>query len=438
MADAPLTQAETDCILKPLARFPLVALAVSGGPDSLALLHLSADFARRHGLPLPVALTVDHALRPNARAEAETVARVAHGMEVPHSILTWRHGHVDAAVQARARVARYDLMAAYCTAHDIPALVTAHHLDDQAETFLMRLMRGSGLDGLAAIPEKGCWAGVTLLRPLLEIPKGRLMATAEAAGLPFIADPSNEDPRFERVRLRGAMAALSEMGFEVNAIARSARRLRRARAALEAAADAFLDAHADRSPAGYASIDLRALLSAPEEVALRVLARVIGAVGGLSEPVRLAKLESLLAGLQAAPDKAQTLGRCQIVPASDRLAVYREIRNAGLPRAELRPGERLLWDNRFQVELDQVALQPVTVEALGRDGIDTLGLPSGVPRLAAYALPVCRLSNGRLVLPRFLSDFPTDFSQGDGNGPAPLSRHEATVDCRVRFLWGLT
>ncbi|MDJ0513318.1 MAG: tRNA lysidine(34) synthetase TilS [Methyloceanibacter sp.] len=438
MTDVPVTQAETDRILKSLARFRRVALAVSGGPDSLVLLYLGADFARRHGLAMPVALTVDHALRPGSRAEAETVARVARAIGVPHSILTWRHGPVDAAVQARARRARYDLMAAYCTAHDVPTLVTAHHLDDQAETFLMRLKRGSGLDGLAAIPEEGRWAGLTLLRPLLEIPKSRLMATAEALGLPFISDPSNEDPRFERVRLRGAMAALSEMGLEVDAIALSARRLRRARAALEAAADAFLDAHTDRSPAGYASVDLPALLAAPEEVALRALARVIGAVGGLSEPVRLAKLETLLAGLQVEPDEAQTLGRCQIVRARDRLAVYREIRNAGLPRAELRPGERLLWDNRFQVELGQDALQPVTVEALGKDGIETIGLPSNVPRLAACALPVCRLGDGRLVLPDFLSDLSPDFSQGTATGPAPLSRHEATVDCRARFLWGLS
>ncbi len=137
------------------------------------------------------------------------VERVADRLGVPHAILTWRHGAVDAGLQARARAARYDLMAAYCTAHGIPALATAHHLDDQAETFLMRLKRGSGLDGLAAIPEEGRWAGLTLLRPLLDIPKVRLVATAEAAGL-FVADPSNDDARPERGHLRGAMAALAE------------------------------------------------------------------------------------------------------------------------------------------------------------------------------------------------------------------------------------
>ena len=430
MTAIPLTEAETGRYLAPLSRFSRVALAVSGGPDSLALLHLSADFARRHGLPMPVALTVDHDLRPGSKAEAETVARVADALGVPHAILTWRHGPVDAGVQARAREARYDLMAACCTAHDIPALMTAHHLDDQAETFLMRLKRGSGLDGLAAIPEEGRWAGLTLLRPLLEVSKARLIATAEAVGLPFVADPSNEDPRFERVRLRRAMAVLSEIGLEPDAIALSARRLRRARAALEAAADAFLGSHSICSPAGYASVDLPALLAAPEEVALRALARLIGAVGGSSAPVRLAKLETLLEALRSEPDKAQTLGRCHMVPARDRLAVFREVRKAGLPRAQLQPGERLLWDNRFRVELGQGESKPVTVEALGEAGIETVRLPYDVPRLAACALPVCRLADGRLLLP--------DFGQGAAPMHAPWSRHEAGFDCRASFLWGMS
>jgi tRNA(Ile)-lysidine synthase len=432
MTAKPLTEAETDRFLAPLARYRRVALAVSGGPDSLALLHLSVDFARRRGLPMPVALTVDHDLRTGSRAEADTVARVAAGLGEPHAILTWRHEAVDAGVQARARAARYRLMASYCTAQDIPALVTAHHLDDQAETFLMRLKRGSGLDGLAAIPEEGNWAGLTLLRPLLEVSKAQLVATAEAAGLPFVIDPSNEDVRFERVRLRGAMAALAEIGLEPNVIALSARRLRRARLALEAGVDAFLEAECDRSPAGYASVSLPALLSAPEEVGLRALARLIAAVGGSGEPVRLAKLEALFEALRAHPDTAQTLGGCQLVPSRGRLAVCREIRKAGLPREALKPGERLLWDNRFRLELGAGEAEAVTVEALGEGGIAALlqgdGTALPVPRLAACTLPVCRRGDGRLVLP--------DFGQGASALPAPSSRHEAAFDCRAIFLWG--
>lgn len=427
----PLSEIEVDVLLAPLARHAQVAVAVSGGPDSLALLALAAAWAHRHERHAPHALTVDHGLRAESRAEAELVALVAARLGLPHAILTWRHGPVDAGLQARARAARYDLMAAYCTARGIPALATAHHLDDQAETFLMRLKRGSGLDGLAAIPEEGSWAGLTLLRPLLDIPKDRLVATAEAAGLPFVADPSNDDARFERGRLRGAIAALAELGLEPGAIALSARRLRRARVAIEASVDAFLGRHGERSPAGYASVQLPDLLAAPQEVGLRTLARLIGTVGGLSEPVRLAKLEALYDALGTEPGKVQTLGRCRIVPSQGRLSVFREVRKTGLPRAELRPGERTLWDNRFRLELGARETEPVTVRALGEDGIETFTKDGGavlaVPRVAACALPVCRRAGGQLYLP--------DFGQGAFPFEAPSSRHEGRLDCRATFLW---
>lgn len=427
----PLSETEADALLAPLARHGQVAVAVSGGPDSLALLALAAAWARRHGRPAPHALTVDHGLREASRAEADLVGQVAAGLGVPHAILTWRHGPVDAGLQARARAARYDLMAAYCAAHGISALVTAHHLDDQAETFLMRLKRGSGLDGLAAIPDEGAWAGLTLLRPLLEIPKDRLVATADAARLPFVRDPSNADPRFERGRLRGSMAALSELGLQPEAIALSARRLRRARAAVEAGVDSFMAQHGERSPAGYASVALPGLLEAPEEIGLRTLARLISTIGGLCEPVRLAKLEAVYRELQADPSKGQTLGRCRIVPSRGRLAVFREVRKAGLPQLALRPGERGLWDNRFRVELDGAARAPVTIRALGEDGIDALTLGGerslAVPRLAACALPVCRQDDGRLLLP--------DFGQGPLPFAAPSSRHEGGLECKATFLW---
>jgi tRNA(Ile)-lysidine synthase len=425
-----ISKVETDHLMAPVAGFGCVALAVSGGPDSLALLHLSVEFARRHGLAMPVVLTVDHDLRPGSGAEAATVARIAEKLELPHAILTWRHGPVRTGLQAIAREARYDLMTAYCNAHNIPALVTAHHLDDQAETFLMRLKRGSGLDGLAAIPKEGNWAGLTLLRPLLDVPKARLIATAEAAGLAAVSDPSNSDPRFERVRLRGAMAMLSEFGLTPEAIALSARRLRRARSALEATVDAFLNAHSERSPAGYASVSMPALLSVPEDVGLRALGRLVAAVGGLNRPVRLAKLEALFEGLGAREIRTQTSGRCQVVPVGDRLAVFREHRTSSLPTVQLQPGQRLLWDNRFRIDLGDGEPEPVTVEALGKARAGTMehdqgGLP-GVPQLAACTVPACRFGDGRVLLP--------DLGLG-GVGLVP--RQQGGFDCQATFLWGV-
>ncbi len=235
----------------------------------------------------------------------------------------------------------------------------------------MRLKRGSGLDGLAAIPEQGSWAGIAVLRPLLDVPKARLVATLDAVGIAFVSDPSNVRSAVRaRALARKLGDALAALGLTPEALALSARRLRRARAALDRAAQEFLAINSEISDAGYALIAGDALAAAPHEIALRALAQLIGAVGGSETAVRLAKLEALLAALQADPGKPHTLGRCRIEPYAGRLGIFREVRGAGLPIAELLPGQRLLWDNRFRIEL-------------GADGAKAdLGQSAGRVRLA--------------------------------------------------------
>jgi tRNA(Ile)-lysidine synthase len=405
MTALPILHSEADALFARLAQFPRLALAVSGGPDSLALMVLAARWrdAREDRTEFSV-LTVDHGLRSSSREEAELVGHMAAALGLGHAILTWEKAELpSASLQARARTARYDLMAAHCHAHHIPALVTAHHLDDQAETFLMRLKRGSGLDGLAAIPEKGLWAGIAVLRPLLDVPKARLVATLDDAGAPFVSDPSNADPRFERARMRERTGALEALGLSPEALALSARRLRRAREALDSAARDFLARHGAMNAAGYATIDREALFVAPQEIALRALAQLIAAVGGGETPVQLAKLETLLAALGANPDKAHTLGRCRLESVSGRLGLFREVRGGGLPTTWLRPGERALWDNRFAIELGAGEPEPVIVKALGEAGFralrDRSHLMSSVPRLAGRTLPSCWRGEVLLGLP---------------------------------------
>src|SRR5512132_3503182 len=253
----PISSGEARAAFAPLLRFPRLALAVSGGADSMALLHLVVRWRAEDALKGEVTvLTVDHGLRASSREEAAMVERMAASLGLPHAILTWtRDERQSGGLQERARQGRYDLMAEHCQANDIPALVTAHHLDDQAETFLMRLKRGSGLDGLAAIPERGAWGGIVLLRPLLDMPKARLIATLAEKGIGFVSDPSNADERFERARVRGSAEAVAALGLTPEALALCARRLRRAREALDHAAQSFLDAHSKMSEAGYAVID---------------------------------------------------------------------------------------------------------------------------------------------------------------------------------------
>ncbi|MGD9502654.1 MAG: tRNA lysidine(34) synthetase TilS [Methyloceanibacter sp.] len=406
MNSLPLSPSESRGFFALLAPYAQVALAVSGGPDSLALMLLAMRWREEcaDGPKLSV-LTVDHGLRAGARAEAEGVGRMASALGLDHAILTWEKAEAPAAnLQERARVARYDLMAAFCHARGIPALVTAHTQDDQAETVLMRLKRGSGLDGLAAIPERGAWAGITILRPLLDVPKARLVATLDAAGLAYVTDPSNADPRFERARLRARSSALEAFGLTPEALALSARRLRRAREALDEAARDFLARHGAVSAAGYATVDRAALAAAPQEIALRALAQTIAAVGGGEAPVQLAKLETLLAALGAHPDKAHTLGRCRLENVSGRLGVFREVRGEGLPVARVSPGERALWDNRFTVELGAGANEAVIVKALGDEGFRALRerseAISALPRLAARTLPCCWRGEALLGLPQ--------------------------------------
>ncbi len=207
------------------------------------------------------------------------------------------------------------------------------------------------------------------------------------------SDPSNADLRFERARLRGNAGALAALGLTAEAVALSARRLRRAREALEQTAERFLAGSSEVSEAGYATVDQDALLAAPPEIALRALSRLIAMVGGGEEPLRLAKLEALLASLAAKPGNAHTLGRCRIGPLGRGLGIFRELRTNTLPVISLRPGMRALWDNRFKIELGAQEREPITVRALGdigyRDLRENLALPPWLPRLAGRTLPAC-------------------------------------------------
>ncbi|MDF2493622.1 tRNA lysidine(34) synthetase TilS [Sphingomonas sp.] len=175
-----------------------IGVAVSGGPDSMALLVLAA-------LAFPdavIAATVDHGLRPEAAEEARMVGREAATLRIPHDILTVSAPIEGASVQARAREGRYDALATWAERRQAMAIATAHHADDQAETFLMRASRGSGVTGLAAIRPATTISGASVVRPLLSWRRAALRATVRRAGLPFIDDPANHDLRHDRTRFR--------------------------------------------------------------------------------------------------------------------------------------------------------------------------------------------------------------------------------------------
>lgn len=276
---------------------------MSGGPDSTALLVLAV----RHAAPARLfAATVDHGLRPGARAEADEVAALCARLGVPHAILSWRGEKPIRGIEAAARTERYRLLVAAAEARGCEALATAHTLDDQAETVLLRLAAGSGPAGLAAMRPSSRRHGLLHLRPLLEVPKARLVATLAAEGVGFAEDPMNADPGFARARLRQAAAILVREGLTPRRLAVLARRMARVEDALAAAAAAAFAGIAAEAP-GKVTLDGAGLLGLPDEIGLRVLARAIEAVGGAE--IRLARLEVLAEAVRDALRAKKPLAR---------------------------------------------------------------------------------------------------------------------------------
>jgi tRNA(Ile)-lysidine synthase len=316
----PISAAESATLFNDLHSAPALVIAVSGGPDSTALLVLAARWraARKQG-PALLAVTVDHGLRPESAREARAVKRLAGKLGIRHRTLRWTGSKPTTALQEEARYVRYQLLAAAARGAGAPCVLTAHTLDDQAETVLLRMARGSGLSGLGAMARQTLLpitgphttgatgkktdkkTAIVLVRPLLDLPKSRLIATLAAMGISFVDDPSNRDPRFTRPRLRELMTALAAEGLDARRLALLARRLRRADATIEAAVDAATAVVTDvpLSKRGPFSMDAEKLSGLPAEVALRVLGRAIVQAGD-EGPLQLGKLEALHAALRAA------------------------------------------------------------------------------------------------------------------------------------------
>ncbi len=341
--------------LGPFEKSPHIAVAVSGGADSMALTLLADRWARDLGGRVS-ALTVDHGLRPDSDTEAVRVGRWLKGRGIDHRILTWTGDKPGSGIQAAARQARYGLMAAMCRGAGVLHLLCAHHLEDQAETFLLRLGRSSGIDGLAAMSPVLEIDGIRLLRPLLQMPKDRLREMLAALDQDWIEDPSNDNPAFARIRIRKTLPGLAAAGVSAASLAAAAAAMARVRIALEATASALLGRGAFVHPSGYIGLDGRLLFDAPEEISLRALSRTLMCVGGGVYPSSLQKLENLHEKMkahlwQSGGWKGATLGRCKIVPGpNDRFHIIREMRNLPARRAVPESGN-LHWDQRFNLRL---------------------------------------------------------------------------------------
>jgi tRNA(Ile)-lysidine synthase len=402
---------ELDALFAPLANYPVVIAAVSGGADSVGMMHLIARWEqRRTPSPKVTIATVDHGLRPASRAEAEWVVARAHDLGFEAALLTWSGEKPTSVIQDAARAARYGLLADLAR-RSAPerrvAIVTAHTEDDQAETLLMRLARGSGVDGLAGMaparPLDGD-ARVMLLRPLLSIAGERLRATLRSLNAQWIEDPSNDATRFERVQVRKARDVLALLGIANEKIALSARRLARAKAAIDAGVDKLKgDAALDLHAGAFASFDRGAWLGAAEELRIRMLGGLIASFGGRSEPLRLSRLEALVTRMQREGFDGATLAGAMVSQHGGIVRVQREPGRVPLPSLVLAPGASAGWDGRFLVAASGQAPGPVEVRPLGGEGYAALrrqldAVP-GLPASAAATLPAFWRSGSLIAVP---------------------------------------
>ncbi|MES1150928.1 MAG: tRNA lysidine(34) synthetase TilS, partial [Dongia sp.] len=354
--------------LGPFEPNPVIAVAVSGGPDSMALALLLDEWASHRDARVE-AITVDHGLRPESATEAAQVGHwLAARRATRHTILRWTEPKPDSGLQAAARAARYRLLTEYCRTEGILHLCLAHHLDDQIETRAMRAARQSGPSGLAGMSALREWGGVRLLRPLLGLTKHALQATLAARGQDWIEDPSNRDPAFERARLRqrevdqdprDAVPTLHRAGLE--------------RQRLESDAAARLCADLTIHDSGWASLDPAALLDGGPAAAL-ALAWLLQTVGGTEYPVAPDRRVDGLARVRTLGASGFTLGGCYLLLRAGRLQVCRDWGAIG-DTIPVQPGIRLFWDRRFEIEMPrELDLGPgVTIARLGELGIRSLG-----------------------------------------------------------------
>ena len=337
-----------------------IGVAVSGGGDSVALLCLIAEFARSQ--PMEVhAVSIDHGLREAAADEVRTVTELCGRLGVPHHVEYWQSWRGDGNLMAEARTARYSLLSDWAEANGVSTMALGHTANDQAETLMMRLARGSGVDGLSAMSARRVSGGVTWLRPLLSIHRRELRYYLQERGEIWVEDPTNENRDFERIRMRDALRLLEPLGLSTDTLVDVAQNMSKAREALDW--QTFIAARdIARVSFGAVAIDLRRFRTLPDEIARRMLVRAIMWLSGSTYPPRRA---TVMNALMATRDgRGFTLDGCQILREKELIWVLREA-NA-LKDSACEVGDT--WDDRWYVNGPEDD-PDIQVRALGEDGL---------------------------------------------------------------------
>lgn len=380
-----------------------VGLAVSGGADSMAL----ALCAKAAGVACR-AFIVDHDLRPESGEEAALVKQRLEQWGIEAEILRWTHGEIPSRIHVEARKARYALLVEACRRHGLKTLLLAHHRDDQAETILMRLAKGSGVEGLAGMAAVTLFDGIRLVRPFLNLPKAQLVSWCEAQGLPYVTDPSNAKVKYARGRLRRVWDALAQEGLTAQRLVDLGARAGEAAQAVTFYAETFLKDHARLVPGGAIRIDLAPWRDAPRAVGLKALALCLLAVRPVPFAPERKALVGLYAFLASMPQGAgRSLNGCLIRTdgAGQTATILRDVA-AIVDVQPIGPGDAVLWDGRWRVALEAQAAAGGEIRPLGFQPKGTLdrlapGLRKRIPqgRIRA-ALPALYREGQWIALPK--------------------------------------
>lgn len=301
-----------------------IAIAVSGGSDSMALALLMNAWAKKNQCKV-IALTVDHRLRDDSLKEAHTVQRWMDAQNIEHHILTWEHPPITTGIQKKARDARYELLTNFCHQNNIKTVCTAHHEADQLETYLMRLSKGSGLEGLSVMKECSIWNQITVARPLLSTQPAILKEYLQAAAQEYIQDPSNNDLKFERVQWRTLLRNMDKQGLSMKQFPQSLERLQSVNNFIdETIEDAWNDVVLFTDDA--ASISIVPLLQLHECVATKIIARILQQISGKAYSAPYEKMLDIFCQLQENRFKKHSAGGCVISQKRAQLVIIKDER----------------------------------------------------------------------------------------------------------------
>lgn len=392
------------------------AVAVSGGSDSMALALLFGEYALESKIEI-IALTVDHGLRAESAEEANKVNKwlTSHGIE--HHTLLWEGKKKPSNIQAEARKARYKLMSDFCLTHNIKSLMVAHTLNDQAETVLMRLMRGSGVDGLSGIVEAKNIFGINIVRPLLNFTRDELRDYLCIKKQEWIEDPSNENTKFKRVQVRNLIKENLEPELLIKRLADTASHMARTRDYIEERMAERLSGVTIFHNEGFYSIDIERFKSLHNEERLRFLAKALQRVGGQEYKPRFENLKALHNNIMEGNiNNCCTLSGCAVTTSKKQregnyLFIYRE-QAAVEADVDISTDSKIMWDRRFECSLNISNTNSLKVGALGNEGYNTLskngfkislrkeGQDFLIPKKVIHSLPALKnLDNQILAVP---------------------------------------